>query len=183
MAKGKRKNKRKNVFKKRHKICKSDESYKGEWHPLQVDVHGCIRRANFLGPGTHLLERIKRGDRPVNNIDKAAFRHDIMYSLYPDNTKDADAVFINDIKNIKGLSATVSVLAIKLKLLAQRLGLLPSNIFASGPRLSDADELLLRDALHKLNDGQTQKMQEKTDHKKTDHEEKETENVQGQRHE
>jgi hypothetical protein len=35
---------------------------------------------NFAGPGTHLKERLARGDRPINALDAAAMRHDMDYA-------------------------------------------------------------------------------------------------------
>ena len=35
---------------------------------------------NYLGPGTRLKERLKRGDRGVNRLDELAKIHDIDYS-------------------------------------------------------------------------------------------------------
>jgi hypothetical protein len=36
--------------------------------------------ANFLGPGTHLEERLRRGDTGTTDVDKAAITHDIVYA-------------------------------------------------------------------------------------------------------
>ena len=35
---------------------------------------------NYLGPGTRLKERLRRGDRGVNRLDELAKIHDIDYS-------------------------------------------------------------------------------------------------------
>ena len=37
-------------------------------------------KMNYLGPGTRLKERLKRGDRGVNRLDELAKIHDIDYS-------------------------------------------------------------------------------------------------------
>ena len=34
----------------------------------------------YMGPGTHLAKRLKRGDRGVNRLDQIAKQHDIDYS-------------------------------------------------------------------------------------------------------
>lgn len=34
----------------------------------------------FLGPGTHLEERLERGERGINPLDNACLQHDIAYS-------------------------------------------------------------------------------------------------------
>ena len=42
---------------------------------------------NFCGPGTKLQERLKRGDRGINQLDEACKVHDIAYS----RSKDLEA--------------------------------------------------------------------------------------------
>ena len=37
-------------------------------------------KTNYLGPGTQLQQRLKRGDRGVNRLDELAKIHDIDYS-------------------------------------------------------------------------------------------------------
>lgn len=39
---------------------------------------------NFLGPGTHLSEKIKNNVQPINKLDAAAKKHDIFYSKNKD---------------------------------------------------------------------------------------------------
>jgi len=34
----------------------------------------------YMGPGTHLVKRLKRGDPGINRLDKIAKQHDIDYS-------------------------------------------------------------------------------------------------------
>ena len=34
----------------------------------------------FMGPGTHLEKRLKRGDKGINRLDRIARQHDIDYS-------------------------------------------------------------------------------------------------------
>ena len=61
-------------------------------------------KMNYLGPGTHLQKRLKRGDRGKNRLDELAKIHDIDYSLAR-NIKDkwkADDKMIRAIKNLPG---------------------------------------------------------------------------------
>ena len=61
-------------------------------------------KMNYLGPGTHLEKRLKRGDRGKNRLDELAKIHDIDYSLAR-NIKDkwkADDKMIRAIKNLPG---------------------------------------------------------------------------------
>lgn len=50
---------------------------------------------NFMGPGTKLEERLKRGDRGINPLDEAARAHDIWYSKHKkaEDRWEADKVF------------------------------------------------------------------------------------------
>ena len=59
---------------------------------------------NYLGPGTRLKERLRRGDRVVNRLDELAKIHDIDYSKAK-NLQDkwkADDKMIRAIKNLPG---------------------------------------------------------------------------------
>jgi len=38
----------------------------------------------FCGPGTKLVERLKRGDKETNPLDAACREHDILYSQFKD---------------------------------------------------------------------------------------------------
>ena len=61
-------------------------------------------KMNYLGPGTRLKERLKRGDRGVNRLDELAKIHDIDYSKAK-NLKDkwkADDKMIRAITNLPG---------------------------------------------------------------------------------
>jgi len=49
---------------------------------LPFKVH--IPSYNFCGPGTKLKQRLKRGDRGINQLDGACRVHDVPYSQYKD---------------------------------------------------------------------------------------------------
>jgi len=55
--------------------------------------------ANYSGPGTHVKERLKRGDQPRSVVDSIAEAHDIDYSL----AKDLKAVRAADTKMLDSL--------------------------------------------------------------------------------
>lgn len=44
--------------------------------PFEIHLPGY----QFLGPGTHLQERLDRGERGINPLDNACLQHDIAYS-------------------------------------------------------------------------------------------------------
>ena len=58
----------------------------------------------YMGPGTHLAKRLKRGDPGINRFDKIAKIHDIDYSRAR-NLKDkwtADRKMVKAIDNLPG---------------------------------------------------------------------------------
>ena len=59
---------------------------------------------NYLGPGTHLAKRLKRGDRGVNRLDELARIHDIDYSKAKNlqGKWKADDKMIRAITNLPG---------------------------------------------------------------------------------
>ena len=66
-------------------IPDSDENaraqYPGERHALLKLKNGKMGRANYMGPGTQIIERLKRGDPPRTYSDGVAKIHDIDYYL------------------------------------------------------------------------------------------------------
>ena len=66
-------------------IPSSDETgrpaYSGERHAILQLPNGKYGMANFMGPGTQVIKRLKRGDPPRTLSDKTAMRHDIDYAL------------------------------------------------------------------------------------------------------
>lgn len=78
------------------------KSFKGEHHGILTLPDGRKARANFMGPGTQILARLKRGDVGRTPVDVAAKRHDIDYSLAqtPADVVAADNLFINRVNDI-----------------------------------------------------------------------------------
>lgn len=55
----------------------------------------------YMGPGTHLKKRLKRGDPGINRLDRLAKAHDIAYVKAGNNLKlkhKADKVMIDGIR-------------------------------------------------------------------------------------
>ncbi len=66
---------------KRRGKQKEPALFEGENHGvLWVPGRG-FERANYMGPGTKVLERLKRGDRGKTAIDEISTLHDIDYTL------------------------------------------------------------------------------------------------------
>jgi len=62
----------------------------------------------YMGPGTHLAKRLKRGDPGINRLDKITKQHDIHYS-HARNLQDkwkADTKMIKAIDRLPGKKTT-----------------------------------------------------------------------------
>ena len=55
--------------------------FKGEVHAFLKLKNNKISRANYMGPGTELVKRLKRGDPPRTFSDKESQAHDSRYAL------------------------------------------------------------------------------------------------------
>lgn len=76
----------------------------GEKHAIIYDpVKKKYTAANYIGPGTNLISRLKRGDEPIVKADKVAQAHDIRYSLSKDvnGIKEADRKMVDKLKNLR----------------------------------------------------------------------------------
>lgn len=76
----------------------------GEKHAIVYDpVNKKYTAANYIGPGTDLLTRLKRGDKPIVKSDKVAQAHDIRYTLSKDikEIKEADSKMVNKLKSLR----------------------------------------------------------------------------------
>lgn len=80
------------------------EGFPGEKHAI-IDTPWGYTRANWLGPGTHVEERLKRGDPSVDGpkgLDAAAKKHDIAYGLArtAEDVRKADNEFLDDLRSV-----------------------------------------------------------------------------------
>ena len=68
-----------------NKLPSSDENarplYPGEKHMILKLKNGKSGMANYMGPGTHVIDRLKRGDPGRTPADMVAKRHDIDFTL------------------------------------------------------------------------------------------------------
>lgn len=97
------------------KLPSSDDTarprFPGELHAILKLPNGKPGIANYMGPGTHVVERIKRGDPPRTYTDKIAQAHDIRYGLAKsqEEVAAADRKFISSIKAAKGKDADINI--------------------------------------------------------------------------
>jgi hypothetical protein len=117
--------------------------FPGEHHMTMIDGPDKGYIARYMGPGTKIKERLKRGDPPLNDVDAVAKAHDIAYSTaFEISNKqerqgaivDADKIFLKNITRTKDapLTAALGKKLIQLKMVAERAGLLPPTIFSGG---------------------------------------------------
>jgi len=72
----------------------------GEKHAIIYDpVKKKYSAANYIGPGTDLLTRLKNKDEPIVKADRVAQAHDIRYTL----SKDVNGIKAADEKMVKKL--------------------------------------------------------------------------------
>lgn len=63
----------------------SRQAFPHETHAVRLSPQDPYRWSsyNYMGPGTHLMARLRRGDPPINSADAAAQEHDMIYYLIP----------------------------------------------------------------------------------------------------
>jgi len=73
----------------------------GEKHAPLITEEG-VKIAQFMGPGTKLNKRLKRGDEPLTPADRVALIHDIQYGLAknPDDIRKADELMIKHLNKL-----------------------------------------------------------------------------------
>lgn len=111
--------------------------FEGETHAILKLPNGKFGVANYMGPRTNLVERLKRNDPPRTETDKAAQAHDIRYfqSKNTDDIRKADNIFINKVNQIsrnRG-DAPQNILQAKLikaKTIGEDIGILKKTAFS-----------------------------------------------------
>jgi hypothetical protein len=88
----------------RNMIPDSDENarsgFAGEKHAILKLESGKNGVANYMGPGTSVMTRLKRNDPGRSNSDRTAKRHDIDYMLAQgEKTKEAQLIKIREADN------------------------------------------------------------------------------------
>lgn len=147
-------------------IPSSDENarpaFKGEKHAVLQLPNGKMGIANWVGPGTAVIKRAKRGDKGRTATDRVAKRHDIDFTLAADAptkkeqlrlVREADERMINSMNRIAKDKADTKFnialgrRAIQAKVMAENAGLMSRDKFA-GPleNISDSDKMVLLEA-------------------------------------
>lgn len=151
-------------------IPDSDETarpaFPGETHMILKLANGKNGIANYMGPGTDVIPRVKRGDPGRTPSDTVAKRHDIDYVIAGDarsvasqlqQVRAADNRMIASLKRIQagrldaGRNIQAGMRLIQAKEVGEDLGLLDKSKFA-GPltKLGRDDSVLLKRAQDQL---------------------------------
>ena len=147
----------------RNMLPNADETaapgFAGELHAVLKLPNGLYGTANFMGPGTQVVKRVKRGDRPRTVADKVAEAHDIRYSL-TDSQSDvqrADKMMIDRLQEAlkkredNTTNINLGLRPIQAKYMAEKHGLISPGTFAKfGIEKDPADRALLSGKLAEL---------------------------------
>lgn len=158
------------LYKVASKLPSSDENarplFEGERHSILQLPNGKTGIANFMGPGTHVIERVRRADPPRTKSDEVAKAHDIDYELASseptiqkqlEDVRLADKKMVDSLERIertrsdKPFNIMLGKNLINAKMKGEDIGLISKSQFA-GPlkQLEPADKALLVDARQNL---------------------------------
>lgn len=158
------------LYKVASKLPSSDENarpqFEGERHAILQLPNGKTGIANFMGPGTHVIERVRRKDPPRTQSDEVARAHDIDYELASseptiqqqlEDVRLADQKMVNSLERIertrsdKPFNIALGKNLIKAKMKGEDIGLISKSQFA-GPlkQMNPEDKALLVEARQNL---------------------------------
>jgi hypothetical protein len=136
------------------------DGFAGELHAVLQLPNGKSGVANFLGPGTQVIKRLRRGDPPRTFVDNIAKMHDVEYALSQGaRSVDEQVALLRkaDTRMLKNLERAqrehldtdrnilLAKRPLQLKVLAEESGVLKKNQFGGPLReLTKSDEILLR---------------------------------------
>jgi hypothetical protein len=131
-----------------------------EKHGILQLPNGKYGVANYMGPNTNLLERLKRGDPPRTECDRASQAHDIRYALAKttDDIRKADNIMMNAVDRISrnrgdNVKNIAQARLIKAKIIGEDLGLIRRDAFSgdlSKNVIADTDRSILMNKLGSL---------------------------------
>jgi len=134
-------------------------SFAGETHAILRLPNGKYGTANYMGPNTNLVARLKRKDPPRTASDRVAMAHDIRYSLARSQKEvvGADEKMVAKLKDIlakredNAFNVNVGMRPIQAKMLGEKFGVIKHGAIASHGGVNDpADRALLSGKLAEL---------------------------------
>ena len=126
--------------------------FEGERHGISMDPKHSGQKMQYLGPGTHVSERLARGDQGLNDLDKVAKKHDMAYmsalrelkqtgdkNAFKTNIWSSDDEFISKAQQSKDDPAMgkISSKLMSAKKHLEQANVLPTKVFSGGA--SDMD--------------------------------------------
>jgi hypothetical protein len=139
-------------------ISSKSQLFEGEKHIPLIMPDGSIQIANWVGPGTQVVKRLKKGDRGKTATDYVAMRHDLDYSIAQnlDDIRQADQRMINKLNQIQAqngdnkLNILAGKKAIQSKVYLEDKGLLSKNAFADFSSLPEDEKQLIQNKIQEL---------------------------------
>ncbi len=140
-------------------MSSKNQLFDGERHIPLVMQDGSIEVANWVGPRTQVIKRLRRGDKGKTATDNVAMRHDIDYTNAKnlDDIRTADQRMINKLNQIQSNKSDnlVNILAgkkaIQSKIFLEDKGILSKNAFADfNDNLLDDEKLLVNQKIQEL---------------------------------
>lgn len=136
-------------------------AFKGEKHAFFIEKNRKGKKrlvfANYMGPGTRVAKRLRRGDNPVNIPDAIAMSHDMRYSLAKTGADllKADQIMIKSLQQVRArgrvpkVNTFLGLRGIQLKNQLENFGIISKTAFLD-PLTKEGDRFLARNALTKL---------------------------------
>jgi Phospholipase A2-like domain len=131
----------------------------GEKHMYLRLPNGRFKRANYAGPGTDLINRLRADSKPVTQTDTVAQMHDINYAFAknPEDMRSADMRMIKTLDRIEKekldsrFNTTLARAGIKAKVALEKAGIAgPTTFTTIGGNYSADDITLMRAKRHEL---------------------------------
>lgn len=133
---------------------------KGEVHAPQLTRKG-IKMGKYIGPGTQVADRVRRGDKPVSKTDKVAQAHDLRYGFAGTDKKKIRAADVKMLKKLAKLTVTgqdnaintfIGTVPIMSKIALEDAGLAGPSTFTDmeGKPMTTADRKMLQSKLSEL---------------------------------
>ena len=130
---------------------------KGERHAI-LWKDGEFKKASYMGPGTHIVDRLREGVEPITKSDKVAQAHDIRYSLSKNQAgiADADKKMVDKLKKIQKsgedslFNTQLGMRPIQAKMFLEKYGIVKPGKIAEIGGVDPKDEPFLREKLKQL---------------------------------
>ena len=137
---------------------KARDIYPGEKHAVVKLPNGKYGRANYAGPGTRIVDRVRRNDPPRVPTDEVAQAHDLRYSLATtdDDVRQADIKMVNKLEQLqrkggdRNVNIRPSMIAIRGKMALEDYSLLDKKKFIDDTRPTPGERRMLDEKLKML---------------------------------